>query len=484
MPVARYWRIVGVQAVAGGDLELSELHLYGPSGRVDAGATITSSHAPTVGTLAALADGSTATGCTFASDAVRAAGFYVMWSFASDTDVFGVRPGAGASKDKYLERLHLQYLDTTGAWVTAFAFGRFQWPGPQAMDIAPSTSDPYLPSVSALLPMNGTAGSTTFTDVKGNVWTPAGGAQISTAHSFFGSGVGVFDGGARISTPHSAGLALVTGDFTIEFLARLTTTGVFHVIVNKGVGTGPYTYQVWVDNTNQFGFRGFGSGGSLSWNILGGAAAAGVDYFFSARRSGSTFSLHVNNALVGTQMYAGALRFETEASISIGAYNDGVAGLRGYLGQVRITPGVARPTTVPTGPWPTSAGAGQAFDPLSIRTAPVRASIAASAPVPAFSTQPTPSLQLARDVAFGGAGVVSGTVKRDADPVDLPMRRRVRLFDERSGLLVREAWSDASTGAYSFAGLDATRTYTAVAYDHDHAYRAVIADNMTPEVPA
>lgn len=95
-----------------------------------------------------------------------------------------------------------------------------------------------------------------------------------------------------------------------------------------------------------------------------------------------------------------------------------------------------------------------------------------------------PGLELARDIEFGGCGVVIGTVKRDADPVDLPMRRRVRLFDERSGLLVREAWSDAATGAYSFAGLDASRTYTVVAYDHDHAYRAVIADNMTPEVPA
>lgn len=481
MPAARYWRIVGVQAVAGGDLELGELHLYGPSGRVDAGATITSSHAPTVGTLAALADGSTATGCTFASDAVRAAGFYVMWSFASDTEAFGVRPGSGASKDKYLERLHLQYLDTTGAWVTAFTFGRFQWPGPQAMDIAPSTSEPYLPSVSALLPMNGTAGSTTFTDVKGNVWTPAGGAQISTAHSFFGSGVGVFDGDARITTPDSAALRMATGDFTIEFLVRFTAVGVNHVIVNKGVDTGNFAYQVWVNTSNQFGFRSVAvGGGSLDLNILGGAAAAGVDYFMSARRSGDVFTLHVNDSLIGTQTISGA-RYADSGPLCIGALSDGVAGLRGYLGQVRITPDVVRPTSYPTGPWPTSAGAGQAFDPLSIRTAPVRASIAASSPVPAFSTRRTAPLQLARDVEFGGPGTIYGTTKTKGTP-NQPAKARVVLQHQRSKLPVRETWSDPVTGAFAFTGIDTNQQFLTLAEDAAGNFRPVAANRLTPEV--
>lgn len=481
MAAARYWRIVGVQAVAGGDLELSELHLYGPSGRVDAGATITSSHAPTVGTLAALADGSTATGCTFARDAVRAAGFYVMWSFASDTEVFGVRPGSGASKDKYLERLHLQYLDTTGAWVTAFAFGKFQWPGSQAMDIAPATSDPYLPSVSALLPMNGTAGSTTFTDVKGNVWTPAGGAQISTAHSFFGSGVGVFSGGQRITTPHSAALALDTGDFTIEFLVRFTSSGANHVIVNKGTATGLFAYQVWVDSAGQFGFRGFDAGGSLVYNISGGAMAVATDYFISARRSGSTFTLHVNDTLIGSATYAGNLLSASADPLSIGAYSNGIAGLYGYLGQFRITPGVARPTTVPTGPWPTSAGAGQAFDPLSIRTAPVRASIAASSPVPAFSTRRTAPLQLARDVEVGGPGTIYGTTKTKGTP-NVPTKARVVLLCQRSKLPVRETWSDPVTGNFAFPGIDTTQQFLTLAEDAAGNFRPVAANRLTPEV--
>ena len=221
--------------------------------------------------------------------------------------------------------------------------------------------DPDYAKVAALLPMNGTAGSTTFTDVKGNIWTPAGGAQISTAHSFFGSGVGVFDGDARITTPDSAALRMATGDFTIEFLVRFTAVGVNHIIVNKGGDSGNFTYRVFVDTANRFGFRSLAAyGGSLDLNIWGGAAAVGVDYFVSARRSGDVFTLHVNDSLIGTQTISGA-RYADSGPLCIGAYSDGVAGLQGYLGQVRITPGVVRPTAIPTEAWPTSAPLSQAY---------------------------------------------------------------------------------------------------------------------------
>ena len=71
MPAARFWRIVGIETYAGGDLELSELHLYGPAGRLDATATLTSTIAPKAGTLSALQDDNLATTCRFAGAAVR-----------------------------------------------------------------------------------------------------------------------------------------------------------------------------------------------------------------------------------------------------------------------------------------------------------------------------------------------------------------------------------------------------------------------------
>ena len=109
-----------------------------------------------------------------------------------------------------------------------------------------------------------------------------------------------------------------------------------------------------------------------------------------------------------------------------------------------------------------------------------------------FATTPTPPQSLTstylndatvpyRDFEFGGFGRIAGTVKKDADPSDLPLKRRVRLHREVDGLLIREVWSDAATGAYDFTEISMAHKYTVIAYDHLHDYRAVIADNITPD---
>ena len=85
-----------------------------------------------------------------------------------------------------------------------------------------------------------------------------------------------------------------------------------------------------------------------------------------------------------------------------------------------------------------------------------------------------------RDFEFGGSGRIAGTVKEDGTP-DVPVKRRVRLHREQDGLLVREVWSHPTTGAYSFDYIDTTKRYTVITYDYEHDYRAVIADNITPE---
>lgn len=74
-------------------------------------------------------------------------------------------------------------------------------------------------------------------------------------------------------------------------------------------------------------------------------------------------------------------------------------------------------------------------------------------------------------------------VKEKALPNPLPLRRRVRLYEQRSGRFIRETWSDAVTGEYRFdhiRGGDGT-TYFIVAYDHTGHHRGVIADNLTPQ---
>lgn len=82
------------------------------------------------------------------------------------------------------------------------------------------------------------------------------------------------------------------------------------------------------------------------------------------------------------------------------------------------------------------------------------------------------------DVYFAGTGQIVGTVKEKATPTNLPLSRKVALIDDATRLVIRETWSTAA-GDYTFANLDPARSYTAIAWDHTHTYRAIAADGLT-----
>lgn len=85
-----------------------------------------------------------------------------------------------------------------------------------------------------------------------------------------------------------------------------------------------------------------------------------------------------------------------------------------------------------------------------------------------------------KDIHFSGHGFIAGTVKEKGQP-DQPLVRRVQLVSENTRVLVAETWSDA-TGAYRFELIDLSQRYTVVSYDYKQMYRAVIADNLRPEM--
>lgn len=80
-----------------------------------------------------------------------------------------------------------------------------------------------------------------------------------------------------------------------------------------------------------------------------------------------------------------------------------------------------------------------------------------------------------------GRGRITGTVKEKGTP-NAPVYRKVRLIRERDGLLIREIWSDPVTGVYDFKFIDELQKFTVISYDHSHAFRAVVADNLVPEL--
>jgi len=74
--------------------------------------------------------------------------------------------------------------------------------------------------------------------------------------------------------------------------------------------------------------------------------------------------------------------------------------------------------------------------------------------------------------------VIGSTVKV---PSDIPVARKVRLFEEKSGLLIQEVWSDAA-GNYSFVGLS-DNYYFITAHDHTLEFNGVIQSHVRPEFP-
>ncbi|WP_126312340.1 hypothetical protein [Delftia acidovorans] len=88
------------------------------------------------------------------------------------------------------------------------------------------------------------------------------------------------------------------------------------------------------------------------------------------------------------------------------------------------------------------------------------------------------------DFVLGGNGLgrVRGrTVEQeDKNSPKVPVSRRVRLYRDRDGLLIRETWSNAQ-GDYEFLRIDSTIAYTVLSYDHEGDFRAVVADRVTPE---
>lgn len=89
-----------------------------------------------------------------------------------------------------------------------------------------------------------------------------------------------------------------------------------------------------------------------------------------------------------------------------------------------------------------------------------------------------------QDYVLGGNGLgrLRGRTveQQDKNSPKVPVSRRVRLYRDRDGLLIREAWSNAQ-GEYDFPRIDSTIAYTVLSYDHEGDFRAVVADRVTPE---
>lgn len=211
--------------------------------------------------------------------------------------------------------------------------------------------DPDWASVQMLLWMNGTNGSTTFTDSSstGITVTPNGNAQISTAQSKFGGASGLFDGaGDYLSTATLSSISPGTGAFTIEFWVRwsdrtgaqtpFSFVGAFDITKNAG-----HTFQCGDIMTTSSSLSSTTAFANNQW------------YHIAVSRGTGAARLYVDG--VEESSVSGTNRNLSSQSIWVGRRLSTDYYLNGYIDDLRLTIGVDRYTanfTPPTAQFPNS----------------------------------------------------------------------------------------------------------------------------------
>jgi hypothetical protein len=504
MPAARYWRIIGVETNGGGDLELSELALYEGATRVDGSATLTCTAAPIAGALANLQDADTGTTTRFAGADVFQPGFALAWDFGAgvtkDVDSVGL---ASPVQDRYAYGFALQYSSDTTTWANLYLVDRTKFAGANTLQQHTYADWKFLTATAFLYRFESpttaanainTALESIYPMVDTDAIAASGGAANTIAGGKFGRGVqvnGADFGFIGIGGQNANTLAKVdlhnTQVFTLEMFANLvSTTNVNYTLASSRPSNAGEVLVLALTRT--------ATGLSLklyrqsTTPILSTAEFPNTSTFrhYALTRNGGTFTLFVDGLLsaqaTGVTLPASAFAVSS-AQFSIGSNVTPVTGvtLSGpnvVLDSIRLVNDLELYTADFTPPT-TDLFLRPDHDPLpAVRTA-------AAAPT-TLSEYPTPAFTIAEgnpttfDLSDGGTATIFGTVKRDAEPTDLPVARRVRLYDERGRRFIRETWSDAN-GDFSFVGINPDGLYTAIAYDHLGQFRAVISDALVAE---
>lgn len=398
-----------------------------------------------------------------------------------------MRLGSGATYAEWLETLTLQYSSDGVAWATLESGRAFPWLGANVMQDVPVDGDTHFRAVSLLLHMDGADGSTVFTDSSSfpKVVAAAGNAKISTAQSKWGGSLMLDGSGDYLYAPAHADFVFGTGDFTVELWINTTTTAEKVLVDQYHSGD---SWQLAVKS------------GKLSWYtnsyVLLGAVSVntGAWHHVAATRSAGILRFFVDGVLDGTATLN--THYSRQVVLGIGAQvfsRNPEYDFPGYIDELRITKGVARYTanfTPPAEPFLGAASGIVVQRKLGVKQSDPPIFLSGGSAGDTIPVLPPATIHLDRQDANGTETNAPATryripgprwVKEKTASTNVPLRRRVQLYNQRDSRLVREVWSDPVTGEYSFDNIRGDTTYFVIAFDHTGHYRAVIADNLTPE---
>lgn len=224
--------------------------------------------------------------------------------------------------------------------------------------------DRYWPNVGALVTGNGAAGATIYERKARTAGTVSGNTTFSTAQSKFGGSSIAFDGvGDYLLFPTSSAFNIQSGDFTIEAWVYPTGNSGTRAMAGQWdqSATGTAGWLLLLTSTAViFDFGPF----STASTMISGSATLTLNAWshIAVTRSGSTFTLWLNGASIGTATSAAtatdtgvALTFANWLSSSHTFPASGSTDFAGNIGGFRITKGVARYSsafTPPAAPFP------------------------------------------------------------------------------------------------------------------------------------
>ena len=175
-------------------------------------------------------------------------------------------------------------------------------------------------------------------------------AQVSTSQFKFGTGSMFFTSTSTsyLSIVDSPIYRIGTSNFTIEGWVYLNAIGVAYGIVSKGTSSTGWSVNVTSGNKLQF---------SYTATVLTGATSltASTWYYFAVVRSGTStgnLKVYLNGSVDATSSGVVSDNFNQTNILYIGVDRVAATPLNGYIDDLRITNGIARPIVLPTSAFP------------------------------------------------------------------------------------------------------------------------------------
>lgn len=334
-------------------------------------------------------------------------------------------------------------------------------------------------ALSARFFFEGADGSTTLVDSSGipKTATCFGTAAIRTAQKSQGSSSLRLPGGlANYAQIQASGSELLmTGDYSLSIWAYRDVFLADECIFETGANALDLQASISFSNCNiLFGTRFGVTGGAQIASASNVPAGEWHNYGFM--RKGRTTFAFVDGNRIGSFTDSTGLYNIDLSTIIIGKRRENTRPMTGYVDDLFIDKGEALwlygydPFTL----------APYTFDPKIVANqSPLLTAQLYPYPVQYKATLP---LGVVRREYYGGTARIYGTVKVKGTPTNVPVSRKVRLYDQAQGLPIAETWSHPETGYYEFAGYNPNIRYMVLSYDFTQSYRAVVADMLIAEV--